>query len=307
MDLSGFELDPLFNLAAQLVIDTKSASVSKLQRRFRIGYSRAATIIEQLELIGVVSQISSEGTRSVLVDSLSDIDVDAIFSKNEEQLSLAQDEYERQKSVANSIDEQIRISAITNKKITIWLKDSGSISQAGNKIYILNSSSPFEYLAKQQKSKIKTTDIEYSDILDGYIFSATMQMKTPSQVLCQHGRVEKIQTHKLPRITKHEGQGCWMPRIKPAEELGLWARDVKGGMASEVGTIPNDGGDFLRFMLFMHQIVENQLDNEEALMWVRSCYDMVGSDGEPIGKYVDHYGDTPEKALAAIQSLISNA
>ena len=65
--ISG-ESDPLFEEAARLVIAQKQASVSLLQRRFRIGYSRAGRLIDQLELAGIVSGYTGSKAREVLVD-----------------------------------------------------------------------------------------------------------------------------------------------------------------------------------------------------------------------------------------------
>ena len=60
------ELDPLFDEAVQIVTSTRRASISSLQRRMRIGYNRAARIIEDLETSGIVSAMNSAGNRDVL-------------------------------------------------------------------------------------------------------------------------------------------------------------------------------------------------------------------------------------------------
>ena len=60
------ELDPLFDEAVQIVTSTKRASISSLQRRMRIGYNRAARIIEDMESNGIVSSMNSAGNRDVL-------------------------------------------------------------------------------------------------------------------------------------------------------------------------------------------------------------------------------------------------
>jgi len=60
------ELDPLYDEAVQIVTSTRRASISSLQRRMRIGYNRAARIIEDMEASGVVSTMSSAGNRQVL-------------------------------------------------------------------------------------------------------------------------------------------------------------------------------------------------------------------------------------------------
>ena len=60
------ELDPLFDEAVQIVTSTRRASISSLQRRMRIGYNRAARIIEDMESSGIVSSMNSAGNRDVL-------------------------------------------------------------------------------------------------------------------------------------------------------------------------------------------------------------------------------------------------
>lgn len=298
--------DPLFDQAISFVIEKRKASVAGLQRQFRIGYSRASRLVEQMEEIGVVSNQGSDGNRDVLASSQFDIAALNLKALRAEKERRRQEELSRQAKIANSVDEQLRLSAITNKRIVIWLKDTGNVAPSGNKVFILKSSSPFEYLAQQQKNKLKPGDAEYSEILDGYRFSATMQMRTPTSVLCQHGRIEKLPAHKLPRIVKQEWQGVWLPHLKPAAELGAWAREVNGAMASDVGYVPQDGGDFLRFMLLAHQIVDDGLGRDEAIEWMKICRDMVGSDGESIGKFIERYGNTPELAWFRISSMIKN-
>ncbi|MDA9031536.1 DNA translocase FtsK, partial [Candidatus Pseudothioglobus singularis] len=60
------EQDPLFDEAVQIVTSTRRASISSLQRRMRIGYNRAARIIEDMEASGIVSSMNSAGNRDVL-------------------------------------------------------------------------------------------------------------------------------------------------------------------------------------------------------------------------------------------------
>ncbi|MCB1668442.1 MAG: DNA translocase FtsK 4TM domain-containing protein [Pseudomonadales bacterium] len=69
---SDDESDPLYDEAVALVIDSRKASISSVQRKLRIGYNRAARLIEQMEASGVVSEMSSNGNREVLVPSHKD-------------------------------------------------------------------------------------------------------------------------------------------------------------------------------------------------------------------------------------------
>jgi S-DNA-T family DNA segregation ATPase FtsK/SpoIIIE len=60
------EGDALYDQAVQFVTETRKASISSVQRRFKIGYNRAATMIETMEAAGVVSPAESNGSRVVL-------------------------------------------------------------------------------------------------------------------------------------------------------------------------------------------------------------------------------------------------
>lgn len=62
----GSESDPLYDEAVRFVTESRKASISSVQRRFKVGYNRAATMIEDMENAGVVSSPESNGTRVVL-------------------------------------------------------------------------------------------------------------------------------------------------------------------------------------------------------------------------------------------------
>ncbi len=65
-DSNGEDLDPLFDQAVLFVVEKRRASISGVQRQFRIGYNRAARIIEQMEAQGIVSEPGHNGNREVL-------------------------------------------------------------------------------------------------------------------------------------------------------------------------------------------------------------------------------------------------
>jgi DNA segregation ATPase FtsK/SpoIIIE, S-DNA-T family len=65
-DSSNSESDDLYDEAVQFVTETRKASISSVQRRFKVGYNRAATMIEAMEAAGVVSSAESNGSRVVL-------------------------------------------------------------------------------------------------------------------------------------------------------------------------------------------------------------------------------------------------
>jgi S-DNA-T family DNA segregation ATPase FtsK/SpoIIIE len=63
------EADPLYDQAVQIVLQNRRASISLVQRHLRIGYNRAARLIEDMERAGMVSSMASNGNREILVPS----------------------------------------------------------------------------------------------------------------------------------------------------------------------------------------------------------------------------------------------
>ncbi|MDT9166052.1 DNA translocase FtsK, partial [Escherichia coli] len=61
------EADPLYDQAVQVVLQHRRASISLVQRHLRIGYNRAARLLEQMEKAGLVSGMTSNGNRDILV------------------------------------------------------------------------------------------------------------------------------------------------------------------------------------------------------------------------------------------------
>ena len=59
--------DPLFDSAKAFVIDEQRGGISMVQRKFKIGYTRAGKLVEALEAVGVLSSPTREGHRAVLV------------------------------------------------------------------------------------------------------------------------------------------------------------------------------------------------------------------------------------------------
>tara|TARA_B100002019_G_C21169197_1_gene547504 strand:- start:218 stop:1069 length:852 start_codon:yes stop_codon:yes gene_type:complete len=64
---SAEDADELYDEAVNFVIESRRASISAVQRKLRIGYNRAARLIEAMEEAGLVSEMSSNGSREVLV------------------------------------------------------------------------------------------------------------------------------------------------------------------------------------------------------------------------------------------------
>jgi S-DNA-T family DNA segregation ATPase FtsK/SpoIIIE len=57
----------LYDQAVQVVMDTRKASISGVQRRLKIGYNRAARMVESMEAAGLVGPLQSNGSREILV------------------------------------------------------------------------------------------------------------------------------------------------------------------------------------------------------------------------------------------------
>jgi DNA segregation ATPase FtsK/SpoIIIE, S-DNA-T family len=66
-DEADAEQDPLYDQAVQIVLETRKASISGVQRRLKIGYNRAARMVESMEQAGLVGPLQANGSREVLV------------------------------------------------------------------------------------------------------------------------------------------------------------------------------------------------------------------------------------------------
>jgi DNA segregation ATPase FtsK/SpoIIIE, S-DNA-T family len=66
-DAADAEADPMYDQAVAVVLKTRRPSISLVQRHLRIGYNRAARLIEQMERAGMVSAMQTNGNREVLV------------------------------------------------------------------------------------------------------------------------------------------------------------------------------------------------------------------------------------------------
>ena len=67
VDGADAEKDPLYDQAVQVVMDTRKASISGVQRRLKIGYNRAARMVESMEEAGLVGPLQPNGSREILV------------------------------------------------------------------------------------------------------------------------------------------------------------------------------------------------------------------------------------------------
>jgi len=60
------EADPLYDEAVEFVTETRRASISLVQRKFKVGYNRAARMVETMEAAGIVGPLQSNGAREVI-------------------------------------------------------------------------------------------------------------------------------------------------------------------------------------------------------------------------------------------------
>jgi S-DNA-T family DNA segregation ATPase FtsK/SpoIIIE len=64
---NGGEKDPMYDQAVEVVLKNRKASISLVQRHLKIGYNRAARLVEDMEKAGLVSSMSGSGQREILV------------------------------------------------------------------------------------------------------------------------------------------------------------------------------------------------------------------------------------------------
>jgi hypothetical protein len=94
-------------------------------------------------------------------------------------------------------------------------------------------------------------------IIASYQFCATLQLQTPLRVLVRHREFHSRLDTPPPVIARTAAEGVWLPKPKTLRELGFNVRDMPPGtMASEIGQIPVDGGDYLKFLIAVREVAE---------------------------------------------------
>ena len=68
--MTDVESDPMYDQAVEIVLKHRRASISLVQRHLRIGYNRAARLLEQMENSGLVSKMQSNGNREILAPNV---------------------------------------------------------------------------------------------------------------------------------------------------------------------------------------------------------------------------------------------
>ncbi len=97
----------------------------------------------------------------------------------------------------------------------------------------------------------------HSDLLSGWRFVATMQLRTPLRVLSRHGEVHKGLSSEPPIIAREQWEGIWVATTRSYRELGIDMEEpALTIIASDVGTIPADGGDYLPFLIAVRTAAE---------------------------------------------------
>lgn len=91
------------------------------------------------------------------------------------------------------------------------------------------------------------------DIIGGYEYSATLQLRTPLFVLKNHGRVVPATPEGPPRISGEMWHGIWTVAL--TDEFKFL--DEGSTASSEIGYVPADGGDYLPFLIAVRTITEN--------------------------------------------------
>ncbi|MES2262090.1 MAG: hypothetical protein V4724_26515 [Pseudomonadota bacterium] len=101
------------------------------------------------------------------------------------------------------------------------------------------------------------------DIIGGLKFVATMQLRIPLRVLSRHGEVHSDSRRKPPTIAQSPHEGIWIPLLHGQNEF-------YGTMASTIGPITSDGGEFLQFLLAVRRIVEQVAPINERVAELRA-------------------------------------
>lgn len=183
-----------------------------------------------------------------------------------------------------------------SEKIVVTKLDSGVIGADGRARFVVESYSPFEdrFARLPYKSMLPP-----GDTVVGYQFVATMQCRNSLSVLEQHGRIESLPPEILPKIIKEPWQGIWTPRTKSWRDLGIDIDEMPSNMASEIGYIPSDGGDYLRFLLVVKSIGAMDIDFREKLKLLEDIPYMHGKNGT---SFSELEGRVPRSLVAIMET-----
>lgn len=168
------------------------------------------------------------------------------------------------------------------EKIIITINDSGRIGPSGHRLQTVSSYSPFE----DRFSRLPyERHLDANGLVIGWQYSATMQARNSLAVLQQHGRIESLAIESLPIIASDPWQGIWVPRTKSFKSMGLNLPEHQGLMASEIGPIPQDGGDYLRYLLYVKTIAAMDAPYAQKSKLMEGLDIVYGQDGHCFGEY----------------------
>jgi hypothetical protein len=106
---------------------------------------------------------------------------------------------------------------------------------------------------------------EDDDVLDGAIFYATLQLRTPLEVLTHHGEIFRERNQKLPNYAKDSWQGIWLPKTKSYKELGLDIEEIEEDTSSSnIGYVK--ASEYILFLIEFRQIVESDKSTDEMVL-----------------------------------------
>ena len=147
-----------------------------------------------------------------------------------------------------------------------------------------------------------------SDIISGYQLCVTMNDNVPLKYLLRHGEV--VETIPASEIQGHNPYYIWLPKVDP--NLGLDFLDEGATMSSAVGSIPQDGGSFLPFLIEVRKIIEAPRDSmlsdfSDAERKARRILSLKDSDNiKDASKYIDLlYGSSFDKIFIRVLENVS--
>lgn len=102
------------------------------------------------------------------------------------------------------------------------------------------------------------------DIIDGLEFVATLQLRTPLEILLHHGKIFKGKNQTPPNYAKEQWQGIWIPKTKSYKDLGLDIEEIENNnCSSDIGYV--NPLEYLKFLIDFRKIVESDNTNDNIL------------------------------------------
>lgn len=119
------------------------------------------------------------------------------------------------------------------------------------------------------------------DIIEGWRYCATLQLRTPLAVLEHHGKVVPASPGGPPSLTGEMWHGIWLPELGPEFDL----LSAGATMSSDVGPIPADGGDYLPFLKSVRAISEGDGTAAGMEAALRALVKDTGPQGTPYSRF----------------------